>query len=111
MHDVLFERMEQWSTTDDPDKVLMRLAASLKLNQSEFDTCLTSRKALERVLRDIYDGQAIGVSNLPVFILIYGGVGHVLTGARSTEQFAATLKQQLKEANTQEKGDQTAANR
>ena len=28
MHDVLFERMEQWSTTDDPDTALMRLAAN-----------------------------------------------------------------------------------
>ena len=111
MHDMLFERAEQWSSANDPDSALMRLASDLKLNQGEFNACLTSRKALERVLRDIYDGQAIGVSNLPVFILIYGGVGHVLTGARSTEEFAATLRQQLKEANTQEKGDRTAANR
>jgi predicted DsbA family dithiol-disulfide isomerase len=65
---------------------------------------LTSRKALERILRDLYDGQALGVKTLPLFILIHGGTGHILTGTRSPEQFAATLQQQLETANSRVTG-------
>jgi len=92
--------MDQWSTADDPDTTLVRLAADLGLDRGHFTACLTSRKALERVLRDLYDGQGLAVKTLPTFILFHGGTGHVLTGARSPEQFAATLQQQLENANS-----------
>src|SRR5262249_39481505 len=61
MHHRLFEQMEQWSSGADPDTALLRLAADLELDRAKFTACLTSRKALERVLRDLYDGQAIGI--------------------------------------------------
>jgi protein-disulfide isomerase len=95
MHHRLYERLEQWSNGDDPDAALVRLAAELELDRAQFSACLQGRKALERVLRDLYDGQGVGVKNIPLFILFYGGTGHVLAGARSPEQFMATLQQQL----------------
>jgi protein-disulfide isomerase len=98
VHHRLFEQVEQWSSSDDPDTALVRLVGDLELDHGQFNACLTGRKALERVLRDLYDGQAIGVKNVPTFILFYGGTGHVLTGARSAEQFAATLQDQLRRA-------------
>lgn len=110
MHHLLFERMAQWSTGDDPDTALVRLAADLQLDRPQFTACLTSRKALERVLGDLYDGQGIGVRNLPTFILFHGGTGHVLTGARSAEQFAATLQQQLESTKSGVTGGGSSAN-
>jgi protein-disulfide isomerase len=98
MHHKLFEQMEQWSTGDDPDTALVKVAADLELDRARFTACLTGRNALERVLRDLYDAQAIGVRSTPTFILFYGGTGHVLAGARSAEEFAATLQQQLERA-------------
>jgi protein-disulfide isomerase len=98
MHHRLYEHMEQWSDGDDPDPALVRLAAGLELDRAQFSACLQSRSALERVLRDLYDGQGIGVRNIPTFILFHGGTGHVLAGARSAEQFVATLQQQLEMA-------------
>jgi protein-disulfide isomerase len=98
MHHRLFEQTEQWSTGDDPDAALVGLAADLELDRARFTACLTSRKALERVLRDLYDAQAIGVRSTPTFVLFYGGTGHALAGARSAEEFAATLQQQLERA-------------
>jgi DSBA-like thioredoxin domain len=94
----------RWSTTDDPDTELGRIAAELGLDRAQFTACLTSRQALERILRDLYDGQALGVKTLPLFILIHGGTGHILTGTRSPEQFAATLQQQLETANSRVTG-------
>jgi predicted DsbA family dithiol-disulfide isomerase len=83
---------------------LGRIAAELGLDRAQFTACLTSRKALERILRDLYDGQALGVKTLPLFILIHGGTGHILTGTRSPEQFAATPQQQLENANSRVTG-------
>jgi protein-disulfide isomerase len=98
MHHRLFEQMEQWSNGEEPDTALVQLATDLELDRAQFAACLQSRKALERVLRDLYDGQGIGVRNIPMFILLYGGTGHVLAGAQSPEQFVATLQQQLESA-------------
>jgi protein-disulfide isomerase len=98
MHDLLFERMEQWSKNDDPETALVDLGAELKLEGAPFAACLRGRKALERVLADLYDAQAVGVRGTPTFILLSGGARHVLTGIRSAEQFASTLQQQLESA-------------
>jgi predicted DsbA family dithiol-disulfide isomerase len=87
--------LEQWSNGDDPDAALVRLTAELELDRTQFSACLQDRKALERVLHDLYDGQGVGVKNIPMFILFYSGTGHALAGARSPEQFVATLQQQL----------------
>ena len=98
MHHALFERMEEWSGVNDADAALAKIAANLGLESKRFTACLESRKTLERVLRDMYDGQAIGIKSMPTFILFHDGTGHLMTGARSSEQFAATLQQQLENA-------------
>ncbi len=98
MHHLLFEQMEKWSNGEDTDTALVRLASDLGLDRAQFTACLMSRKALERVLHDLYDGQAVGVRSSPTFILFYGGTGHAMVGGRSAEQFAATLQTQLENA-------------
>jgi protein-disulfide isomerase len=105
MHDLLFERLDDWSKAVDPDAALRTLASKLELNDQRFRACLQGRNAMERVLRDIYDGQAVNVRNLPLFILLHSGRGHVLTGARPAEEFAAAIQQQLDRA----KADRTTA--
>lgn len=111
MHHLLFERMEQWSAGFDQDKALGRLAADLRLDDTKFAACLASRQPLERVMRDLFDGQGIGVKVMPTFVLFYGGTGHVLTGTRTAEEFASTLGQQLETAKSQGKGDDALAKR
>jgi protein-disulfide isomerase len=98
MHHRLFAQMEQWVNGDDPDAALVRLATDLELDRAQFTACLGSRKALERVLRDLYDGQGVGIRNIPTFILFHSGTGHVLAGSRSAEDFTATLQHQLERA-------------
>jgi predicted DsbA family dithiol-disulfide isomerase len=80
--------------------VLRTLAAKLGLDRKRFQACLAGRNAMERVLHDIYDGQALNVRNLPLFILLHSGRGHVMTGARPAEEFAAAIQQQLDRAKT-----------
>ena len=111
MHHALFERMEEWSGVNDADAALAKIAANLGLESKRFTACLESRKTLERVLRDMYDGQAIGIKSMPTFILFHDGTGHLMTGARSSEQFAATLQQQLENAKSPPKPGGPVANR
>ena len=82
---------------EDPDTALVQLAADLELDRAQFSGCLQSRKALERVLRDVLDGQGIGVRNVPAFVLFRDETPFVLVGARPIEQFAAVLQRQLKQ--------------
>jgi protein-disulfide isomerase len=98
MHHALFDRVEQWSSGSDPDAALLQLAADIKLDKAQFAACLASRRALEPVLRGLYDGQSIGVRNSPTFILLQGDTATALVGARPAEQFESVLKQQLDRA-------------
>jgi protein-disulfide isomerase len=98
MYHSLFSGMEQWSGTDELDVALSGVAADLGLDRARFTACLTSRQPLQRVLRDLYDGQAVGVRNVPAFVLFQGETPFVLVGARSTEQFASLLRRQVDRA-------------
>jgi protein-disulfide isomerase len=98
MHHLLFERMEQWSASDHPDAALIGIAADLGLDQARFTTCLTSRRALEPALRDLYDGQTLGVRSVPTFVLFQGQTPFVLVGTRSTAQFESLLQRQIDRA-------------
>jgi protein-disulfide isomerase len=95
MHDVLFDRVEQWSGNADPDSIFADFAANLELDKGKFSACLAGRNALEHVLRDIYDGQSIGVKNIPAFALLRGESGTMVVGARNAEQFATVLRERL----------------
>jgi protein-disulfide isomerase len=109
MHHELFERVEQWSTRSDPDAALLQLAADIKLDGALFATCLASRQPLEHVLRGLYDGQSVGVRNSPTFILLQSDTARALVGARSAEQFASVLKQQLDKAPSATKAEVTGS--
>jgi len=98
MHHALFERMTQWATSPDVDAALTGIAGSLGLDEARFAGCLASRRPLERVFRDVYDGQAVGVRNVPAFVLFQGETPFLLVGARTPEQFGSLLRRQVDRA-------------
>ena len=97
MHDLIFESLDEWSTAEDPDAVLLALAGELNLDTDQFDACFNSRQALERVLADLYDAQGV-VQTTPTFILLYDGRGHMMSGSRPVDQFLTTIQSRLEEA-------------
>lgn len=97
MDHLLFETQEDWSI-DDPDPVFVELAGELGLDAATFSACLAGREGLERVLDDLYDATGV-VSQTPTFVIVYGGQGRRLEGARSAEDFVAILETQLESAN------------
>jgi protein-disulfide isomerase len=101
MHRALFERMEQWVAADEPAVVLASIATELGLEKTRFITCLGSRQALEPALRDLYDGQSLGVRSVPSFVMFHGGAPLVLVGTRSLDQFAAVMQRLVDNAKTE----------
>ncbi|NIP54326.1 MAG: thioredoxin domain-containing protein, partial [Aliifodinibius sp.] len=71
MHDLLFQTQDEWAESSD-DSVFITLADQLELEISAFTTCLNSRKALERVIQDMYDAQGF-ISRTPTFVIIVNG--------------------------------------
>jgi uncharacterized repeat protein (TIGR01451 family) len=100
MQHLLYERQKDWST-EAVDSALAGLATELELDADDFKTCLNSRQALERVLHDLYDAQGV-VRQTPTFIIVYGGTGTSLRGARPADQFASILEKLLEKANAAE---------
>ncbi len=96
MHELLFETLDDWAIPN-PDPELLRIARSLPLNQSQFAECLDSRAPLERVLIDLFEARNV-IDQTPSFVMIYGGQGRRLEGARSAEDFTAILDTQLEAA-------------
>ncbi|MDH3375854.1 MAG: DsbA family protein [Gammaproteobacteria bacterium] len=93
MHHLLFDQTDQWAT-EDAENALVALAESVPLDHSRFVTCFNGRKGLERVLHDLYDAQGV-VQSTPTFIIIAGGRGSVMKGARPADQFIALLSKRL----------------
>jgi protein-disulfide isomerase len=98
MYHLLFEKADQWAV-DDPDPALEKLAGELGLDTEAFSTCLAGRKALERVLGDMYDAKEL-TSETPTFVMLYGGSGRVMKGSLPYEQFMRALQGQLDQAVT-----------
>ena len=105
MHHLLFEMAEQWSgdeaSSENADDGLIKLAADLELNGDQFNACLNGRQALERVVHDLYDAEGV-VQTTPTFVILHGGVGHILRGSRAADQFVNLLQGRLEEATARE---------
>ena len=100
MHDLLFDRQDEWST-DDVDTQLAILAAELDLDVEPFTACTASRKALERVLPDLYDAEGI-VSNTPTFVFLDGNSGAIYQGARDADTFVGLVERFIDTLDSQE---------
>lgn len=92
MRKAMFADVERWAT-DRAERELTRLAAALGLRPSAFQNCLAGRRALERVLADLYDAQSV-VRTTPSFIVVENGRGSLLQPLPA-EQFVNYLNQRL----------------
>lgn len=90
MYKALFAQQDSWSVSD-PEPVLRRIARGLGLDTREFAACLDSRKALQRVLDDMYAASGV-VSTTPSFIVVSGGRGGVLSGVKPAPEFGRILQ-------------------
>ncbi len=69
MHDILFERQEEWSGTADPYALFMEYAAEIDIDPDSFGSCVRNSTLAPLVLRDYSSVTQAGISSTPYFIL------------------------------------------
>ena len=93
MHDLLFQRVEEWSIAE-PNPVFLGLADELGLDTGAFENCLADPAILDRVNSDVQDGSQF-VSGTPTFIVLFGGQGTIIPGALPADRFQQVLDEIL----------------
>jgi protein-disulfide isomerase len=91
-HDYLFSHQKgenQGAFSKDNLKII---AKTLKLNTTQFNSCLDSGKYTAEVAQDLADGQAVGVNGTPASFIN----GKMLNGAQPYETFKAAIEEELK---------------
>jgi len=67
-HDKVFEKQKEINLQNSTDK-FNEIAAEIDLDQSKFDSCLSSGEQTAKVDADIQEGQLVGVTSTPTFIV------------------------------------------
>jgi protein-disulfide isomerase/plastocyanin len=86
MHDLLFANQDNLAIEN-----LKGYAQELGLNMDQFNICLDNNEMEEKVLNDIKDAQAYGVSGTPTFFIN----GEMLEGAQPYEAFETVINSLL----------------
>jgi protein-disulfide isomerase len=73
------------------DEDLRKSAQSLKLDAAAFQSCIAARRHEDRIQQALIEGQNLGVASTPTFLIN----GRMLLGARSIEDFAAVIDEEL----------------
>ncbi len=98
MHDMLFEKQNEWSKqkTADALSLFSQYATKIQLEQEVFDSCLTSGKYIEEIRKDLDDGRDYGVTGTPGFFVGNDQIGYVeLKGAQPFDSFKKIIDTQL----------------
>ncbi len=69
MHDMLYEKQDEWSTNPDPVTVFADYATSLGLNVDTFKQAVSQRLYADIIKTDYADGQSVEVNSTPTFFI------------------------------------------
>jgi len=93
MYEVLFQKQEEWSQSDDIPAIFKRYAAALNLDAGTFATCLDEGQTKDKVEQDFAITQENQFPSAPVFFIIMGErAGHV-----PVDQLQSVIEELLKQ--------------
>lgn len=69
MHDLLFQRQDEWAGQDDAATYFRRYAKELGLDMALYDACWQAQPFTDLIRRDVEEGQALGVTGTPTFFV------------------------------------------
>ncbi len=91
MHVLLFEKVEEWSESDDPLNVFQGYAEEIDIDPQELVNCLEQGKPYQRILEDYNVGTEDGVKGTPSFLVN----GNLVVGAQPFEEFQRIIEEAL----------------
>jgi protein-disulfide isomerase len=69
MHDILFDKQDDWAKKGDPEDIFMEYAVSLGLNPDQFREDFNSDGLKDKVQKDLLAANAEGLNSTPSFFL------------------------------------------
>jgi protein-disulfide isomerase len=91
MHELLFEKAQEWSGKENLTELFKGYAAELGLDTEAFVACLESGETADQVQAELEQGEALGVSGVPAFFIN----DWFVSGAQSFEVFQQTIEKAL----------------
>jgi protein-disulfide isomerase len=88
MHDVLFERREEWAESPDPNLLFRSWAVEIGIDDESFDACLRNDQTAPLQVRDYESAIAAGVSSTPFFVV---GDSVAIRGAVPLDTFRSAV--------------------
>lgn len=88
MHDVLFERQQEWSASPDPSVDFRQYAEEANIDGDSFDACMRNSLLAPLMLRDFTSVMRAGISSTPYFIL---ADSIAIRGVTDFETFSAAI--------------------
>jgi len=69
MHDLLFEKQDEWSSSINAKKIFTEYAESLGLNTDQFVADLKNKKILARINSDVREAELLKIPGTPTFFV------------------------------------------
>jgi protein-disulfide isomerase len=88
MHDVLFERREEWTRAPDPNASFLGYAREIGVDADGFADCLRNDQTSPLQLADYESALRSGITSTPFFVV---GDSVAIRGAVSTERFRSAV--------------------
>ncbi len=98
MHDMLFDRQNDWANLAEPSAMFSAYAELLSLNKEQFMTDYQSNMVRDRVKVDEDSGNAANITGTPTFYIN----GEVIENPRNHQAFLDLIQQKLDEINASE---------
>jgi protein-disulfide isomerase len=93
-HDAMFEDQQPPNSGNLTEDYLVDMAEEVGLDTARFEKDMSSKAAADKVKADFDEGQEIGVTGTPAFLIN----GQPIMGAQPTETFVEVIEQAAQEA-------------
>jgi len=88
MHDLLFERQEEWVAAPDPNALFVSYAGELAIDEPSFATCLRNDQTAPLQVSDYESAIRSGIESTPFFVI---GDSLAIRGAIGLDQFRSAV--------------------
>lgn len=101
MHDILFERQEEWSEAESPAEVFRGYATELDIDAASFAACIENDRVAPLMVRDYQNAIGAGINSTPFFVL---ADSVAIRGAAPLENFQRAIEDILEARDASDAG-------